>query len=321
MDPVTTNEINQDEARLVYAGIQAVAAQCDGAMSDDGVGFNGQDTLFGKRIAAQPFDQWSPAIILEAARIASTYRKQIEARTGVDVSTLDLVKGTANNLTNRVARDEARGFDRVGLKANRKAERFPDGTIRMSWNSKDPDCFGVLLAEVKALPGRRWTGQFNEVAMSIEALDFIERHAVATNFDVDLVRSDLTTAVRVGVEAPAPAPKPLQVRLEGDVVRLSFPYDPAAVAAVRNLPGRKYHGDTKTNTVHLSHDVLRFAEQFNLTVDPAVVEALKGQEDAGAAEAKQERLLAQVSGSADPSALPGDFLAQVLAACPKARAV
>jgi hypothetical protein len=82
----------EEQYKLVYAGIISVAQRCDGARSDDGIGFNGQDTHFGRRIASVPFEEWTQDIKEEAARIAATYRGQIEAYIGVNLNQLPVVR-------------------------------------------------------------------------------------------------------------------------------------------------------------------------------------------------------------------------------------
>src|ERR1700676_42244 len=82
----------KQQYKAVYAGICAVARRCDGALTQDGVGFNGQDTHFGRRIASVPFYGWTPEVKVEAARISLTYKVQIETYTVVDVGVLDVVR-------------------------------------------------------------------------------------------------------------------------------------------------------------------------------------------------------------------------------------
>lgn len=312
-DHTSTAIPTEEQYALVYAGIAAVAAACDGAIDDDGVGFNGQDTKFGKRIASVPFSEWTPEIKAEAARIAARYRKQIEASTGIDITALPVVQ-EASGHTNTIARNQARGFENLGLKTERKARLIEGNIIALTWHRKDPDCFGSLLTEVKALPGRRWTGSVNEVDLSVEALDFIERNDVAAEFDVETARTLLAATPAV---VPA-APKP-NVVLDPAGVRISFPYNQAAVDGVRRLPGRSYDGSSKTNTADLHPEVLAFADEFNLVVDPAVVEAINNLGATKAAVQTEAQIRRTVSALADPAALPAEFAARVLAACPKAK--
>lgn len=107
----------EEQYALVYAGIAAVASNCDGAVTEDGVGFNGQDTKFGKRIAAVPFEAWTDDVKLEAARIANTYQKQILSYLGVEIQLLPVVREAMGKDTNRQARDDARDFERRAFHA------------------------------------------------------------------------------------------------------------------------------------------------------------------------------------------------------------
>lgn len=151
----------ETEYRQVYAAICAIATRCDGALSDDGVGFNGQDTHFGRRIASVPFEDWTPEVRAEAARIAGRYATQAETYTGVDVRQLDVVREAQGRPTIHAARDQARGFERRARGAakieQRKAEVRPDGRVKVSWVKGDPD-FSALLDAARALPGRRFVG-------------------------------------------------------------------------------------------------------------------------------------------------------------------
>jgi hypothetical protein len=326
----TTTDLSTDEQyQLVYNGIIAVAANCDGAITGDGVGFNGQDTHFGRRIASVPFSEWTDDVKAEAARIARTYKGQIEAYTGVVITDLPVVQD-ASDETNRAARNDARGYENVGKKAARKATRLDDGRLELTWDRKDPDCFGALLTAVKALPGRRWNGSANVVDFSAEALAFIEEFGLQADFDAAALRPDAEAASaeqqaakeafwaeqnRIAAEKRAANNS---ITLEDGKVRVRFDYEATLVAAVRDLPGRRYDGATKSNVVDLTPEVLAFAQQHGLTIDPAISDALAGAEVAQSAEQAERTLRRTVSGLANPANLPDEFVQRVLAACPKA---
>jgi hypothetical protein len=327
----TTDLTPDEQYQLVYNGITAVASRCDGAVTEDGVGFNGQDTHFGRRIASVPFSEWTPDVKIEAARIANRYQTQIEAYTGIAVTELPVVQAAKELKTLTSARNDARGYENVGKKAERKATRLNDGRLALRWNSKDPDCFGALLTAVKALPGRRWTGSENVVDFSAEALAFIEEFGLkAVNFDVAELAPDAQAASeeaqaakdafwaeqnRIAEEKRSANNR---ITLEGSRVRIRFDYDPAKVAAVRDLPGRQYDGSSKSNTADLHPAVLTFAKDHGLAVDPAVVEALGNVEATVSAAQAEATLRKGVSNLANPAELPADFVQRVLDACPKA---
>lgn len=322
--PLSDNHdlITTEQQRIVYEGIQAVASRCDGAVSLDKKGFNGQDTHFGRRISAMSFEEWTPEIHAEAARIANVYREQILSYTGHDVRNLAIVRAREDAETNHVARSQARQDEkRRNHISDRKARLTTDG-IDLSWSSKDPDCFGVLLTEVKRLPGRRYSNGHNYVALSIEALDFIERHSVEADFDIDSERAKLVPVESVtlnvgGTAVQAPPAKPADIVLLNDrQVRIRFPYNPDMVTAVRSLPGRTYddgrYGEAKSNLADLHPEVLAFADRFGLVVAPEVTDALSGAMEAHAAVQSAADLNEAVSRLADPSALPADFLAKLI---------
>ena len=42
---------NTETKEAIHAAVASIAARCDGADTQDGIGFNGSDTKFGKRAA------------------------------------------------------------------------------------------------------------------------------------------------------------------------------------------------------------------------------------------------------------------------------
>ena len=53
----------------------SLASRCDGAVQDDGQGYNGLDSRFGKSISAQAI--WTPAIQHAAKKMLRKYREQL----------------------------------------------------------------------------------------------------------------------------------------------------------------------------------------------------------------------------------------------------
>jgi hypothetical protein len=323
----------EEQYKLVYAGIISVAQRCDGARSDDGIGFNGQDTHFGRRIASVPFEEWTQDIKEEAARIAATYRGQIEAYIGVNLNQLPVVreanewdvvrdfsgvepKGTSEKRggqTNHAARDQARAIERrqaaSHLIADRKAVKGQvEGTLRLTWNSKDPDCFGALLAAVKLLPGRIYdrVTQSNVVDFTPEAVDFIEEFALAADFDLTTARGEAAKVAQAIAERP-------HITLAGKgQVKLDTPYDRDMVEAIKSLPGRRYQGGS-INLADLHPAILTFAKQFKLNV-AADVKAALDQDQASKLDGETKAtMLLFVSRQADPANLPPAFEALVAA--------
>lgn len=80
------------QGKLIHEAICGIAANCDGAVERDKIGFDGSDTKYGRRVAQIPFAEWTNEILLESARILGLkYKGQAQAATGIDVSVLPLV--------------------------------------------------------------------------------------------------------------------------------------------------------------------------------------------------------------------------------------
>lgn len=306
----------EDQYEAVYAGIVAVATRCDGAQTKDGVGFNGQDTHFGRRIASVPFSSWTDDVKEEAARISLTYKIQIHTYTGIDVATLDVVREAADLSTNHNARQTARDYERRARSAAKADERkvdFVNGILVFSWVKGDPD-FGALLEGVKALPGRRfnWNSKTNEVPVSQETIDFI----LAWDFPLSKAAQ---SAIETFKTVPAiPFGAPIHITLEGDKAIIQAPYDANRLTAVRALPGRFFNRARKVDEVSLDPALLVFAAKFNLNVHPAVVQAISAPDglmaSAKAAQGLAEcrtALLRSVSRLSNPEDLPASFVALV----------
>jgi SNF2 family DNA or RNA helicase len=56
---------------------QHLAIVCDGAVAQDGVGFNGGDTRFGHQMAKVPYEDWTPAQAFAVWRMLQKYKRQI----------------------------------------------------------------------------------------------------------------------------------------------------------------------------------------------------------------------------------------------------
>ena len=327
----------EEQYALVYQGITAVAARCDGAVSEDGVGFNGIDTHFGRRIASVPFEEWTDEIKEEAARIAATYKTQIITYIGVNLNELPVVREAnewdvvrdfsgvepkdgavsekRGGSTNHVARDQARAIERrqAGNKliAERKAVKTADGKLALSWNSKDPDCFGALLTAVKALPGRSYSSGVNTVDFTPEAVAFIEEFALAADFDLEIAKAEAVVAVEAEKAKPRVTLHPSK---KDTVVIDAGGWNPDRVADAQKLPGRWFNRANKTDECDLTPAVLTFAKKWNLVVAADVEAKLNGLQAAKLDEQTQADMLSFASRLADPAELPPAFVAMVEAA-------
>jgi SNF2 family DNA or RNA helicase len=75
----------------VREALQAISRNCDGAISQDGVGFNGVDTGFAKTLLTKT--TWTPKMELAAHKILKKYRKQL-LNNDINYDTLELMEQT-----------------------------------------------------------------------------------------------------------------------------------------------------------------------------------------------------------------------------------
>jgi hypothetical protein len=310
---MATDLTAEQQFELVYQGICAVAARCDGARTEDGVGFNGQDTHFGRRIASVPFSEWTGHVMVEAARIANRYQGQILSYTGIDVTTLKVVTDALGRETNHLARDHARGYERRAETLSCRKIDAVDGALGIFYAKKDPD-FDALLTTCKALPGRRfdWERKCNVVPASEAIEDFI----LTWDFPI-------TDAALALLQAPKAEVFNVTLAENGQKLVIDTPYDPALVEAIKILPGRSYKGGS-INFADPGTTVLALVDRFALTIHPDARAACDNAQaalaaahaDALAAE-DRKTVMAHVSRQKDPTTLPAvfiDMLAHVLPA-------
>jgi hypothetical protein len=311
----------EEQYELVYGSILDVAGNCDGAVDRDGVGFNGVDTKFGRRIASVPRSQWTPDVMLEACKIILKYRDQVLARTGVDVGTLSVVREAQDNGTNYAARNQARTYEKrakhlaarqIGVVRNQKGQRV----LGIRWANGDPD-FDSFLKLVRDLPGRTWNGETktNEVPYSPQVETFIEEWDFTVT---EAGQAFIQAALTVAPVAPAPQVSyEITLGVDGRVViktNLTAPGQPAA-DAVRSLPGRSFNRSLYANTANAHPQVLAFARTFNLNVHPDAVRAceaagaaLQAADASGLAQTDIDMVMNTVSRCNGPEELPAVFV-------------
>lgn len=315
--PATPDE----QYAVAFAGIQEVAARCDGARSLDLKGFDGQDTHYGRRIAAVPFERLTEDDKAEIARIALKYRQQILAYTGNDMSTLDVVLDAQGAGTNHTSRQNARRYEKLSaVQAARKVTLLTSGKVGVSWASKgDPD-FSALVEAARKLPGR----EYNRATTTNEVDATPELLAFANEWDLE-VPADVIAAVEARKAAVVAAPQVFNIGLlkgsNGTRLWIKADYNADRVAEARNLPGRRWNGGDKLDEVDAHPAVLAFAERWNLAISPKAQAAINdaGEEalDAAAPDATETRklntegVLALASRAGSVTELPAEFVALV----------
>ena len=71
------DKVDMALVELVHLGLNRLAGSCDGARAIDDSGFNKFDTTFGKSLAAQKPEWWSPKQVVCAAKMVIKYKRQL----------------------------------------------------------------------------------------------------------------------------------------------------------------------------------------------------------------------------------------------------
>ena len=226
----------------LVTAVRYLAGQCDGAQSQDGVGYNGTDTHFGRALAMIDPSAWYPGHIVEATRMIAKYRGQL-AGGGINI---DEIPSASDE--NAVTSREFRVFDfdpDTGLFC---VIPYGDGF--------DPRGLGGRWDRLR----KRWNIPTASAAGVLEVLEYW-----------GLGISDSARAFCENPPETGPAPPAGSIDANDNEFVIAFDYDRALVDAVKNLPGRRWDADHKRWTAPLTSVrlVLAFAEQHRFTLTDA----------------------------------------------------
>lgn len=128
------------DVRLIQQAVRYLASRCDGAISEDGCGFNKTDSAFGKSLAER--EKWTKAQAQAALKMLKKYKGQLQAG-GFDIEKLfDGSEITYPHLQ-QVQQEKVKQMNIV--------KKIDDRTMEIRYKF-DPE----LLQLVKSLPGRRF---------------------------------------------------------------------------------------------------------------------------------------------------------------------
>lgn len=133
------------EARIkLHNACLYLSARCDGAMSEDGQGFNKNDANFGHSLAEHPFQKWSQNQAHWAQKMLKKYRAQLE-RGGIDLSGLPEIEKPENPQLRAVPHRESHPSG---------VSFTPRGVIQFQF-PYDPEA----VKQIREISGRRWNAE------------------------------------------------------------------------------------------------------------------------------------------------------------------
>lgn len=193
--------------------VRNLAAVCDGAVTEDGAGFNGGDSAWGHRLAAVPDESWLTRDYIEASERCAKYARQL-------------------------------GFAIPKIAMSKRVVDFVDGgfLIAFPYNS-------ALVAAVRNVPMRWFDGAVKAWRAPSSQKEAVLTFAAANGFDVtDAAKNVIPSAV---AETVAVAKEVIESRIEvsGDKATIRFEYVPEIVSSVKRLSDAGWNSKTKTWTV------------------------------------------------------------------------
>lgn len=253
-------------AEALKAACAAVAGHCDGAIDDDGVGFNKADTSFGRYIAAVPASEWTEEVCAAVSDMLRKYQGQLTDN-GIDYAALprtEIVwerKAATSDMKEKaetVAVREAVEAVRSGLKM--RGEVVKTYTKRMIATRNADGSFDLfsprrqdLIDAIKALPyrSRKWTGTcWNVSGEGLSGLSaIIERFGfIVAEADLAALRAQGEVEAKREAERKAAESRVQHITIENDRIVARTPYNPEAVAEMQRIQGRRWDGERKLNT-------------------------------------------------------------------------
>jgi superfamily II DNA or RNA helicase len=237
--------------------VGALAARCDGAKQLDGVGFDGKDSPFGKRLAMIPAGQWTPEMCWDAWQMLGNYKTQlaeygypfdsIPRPPGVDIGIVDNGWGGA-----KASRDAAKKL------ASNRAVKIEVGTDHITMvGPYNAD----RVADCRAIPGRRWTGRHDTFPLTSAkaVVAMAAKHGIPIPDELELLARDAPDPMEA-IKAARSA------RIVSNRLRIRTEYDPKLVTRLRMLPEAVWSKADSAWTVALDPVTLEFCDEFDITL-------------------------------------------------------
>jgi SNF2 family DNA or RNA helicase len=254
----------------LYQAVSALASRCDGAKTLDGVGFNGQDTKFGRRAAEMPLDTWSVEIACEVSRMLPLYRKQLESM-GYKLDEIGLI--TSDTHDSVKARDQAR-----------QAEYARNNAPYVIMN-------GETVKVCKSFPIKdelsRNGFKFTSATRSWDAPLNGRTAATVLNLGVKLteVQKQLFQSIPADEgkkDIPAVTAENIRVcDIHHNHLILQTPkFGTVPLAVTRAIPGRKWDGTRKVDCISANIYLYRLADEYNLTISDKAREMIENGREA-----------------------------------------
>lgn len=252
--------------KAIFDAVKTIADRCDGAHSQDGVGFNGSDTAFGRRLSWVSPELWTDGMVWEAYEMLEKYSGQLEAF-GVSYDALPIPVSQLFSDGRYDAKTLSKGLEQQ----KSQVIKLGDDAFNVEFKY---DAF--LVSEVRKLNGAKWNKEDKIWSVPLSSAKALVEFAETHNFSfqtsaasqIDTVRGTSMWSDNVAVDNKTKRVLSLQ---DGKLV-FDFDYDQHIVNAVKGINGRAWDSKNKVWTVPpiSTKEAITVARHFDFEIDKAV---------------------------------------------------
>jgi SNF2 family DNA or RNA helicase len=243
----------ESEYSQLAEALRSIALSCDGAVTEDSVGFNKSDSRIGTQLALIPESYWTPTMAYSAWIMLAKYSKQLKKLGFV----YDEIKPPKRAYT-----DIHQDLDSVyGSKVDRRVTKVNNNfVIHCQYDEQ-------ITAELKQITGIVWNSAASVwIAPESAKLEVAE---FASKYQFNVSQEAQTQLPEVIQDTE----KSLTISKRGMAV-IKFPYDPEIIAEVKKLPQRIWDMKKKHWTAPITIGVLEFADKYKFDVEDSVREKI-----------------------------------------------
>jgi SWI/SNF-related matrix-associated actin-dependent regulator 1 of chromatin subfamily A len=276
---MTTHE--EHKYQPLFEAICSIADRCDGAVTQDGTGFNGGDAKFGKRMSQTPVIDWSYDQACDVYVMLRTYRGQLSAR-GIN---FDVLVSPGDSYDRCAGRDLARAQEYA--RKNQPYVEMMGSTILVlkSFQIKDDLKSNGFAFDPRHVNSKAWEAPLNaQTAATVIRLGVSLTDAQREIFEA---QGEFTPEIEpetetVHIDVCRDHPSSLRRGTVGTHLTLSVPYGTIPLAITRALPARQWDHFNKCDHIDPNLKIYILAEEYGLNISDdakAMIETTREQQE------------------------------------------
>jgi SNF2 family DNA or RNA helicase len=243
----------ESEYSQLAEALRSIALSCDGAVTEDSVGFNKSDSRIGTQLALIPESYWTPTMAYSSWIMLAKYSKQLR-KLGFVYDEITPPK--------RAYTDIHQDLDSVyGSKVDRRITKVNNNFIIHCQYDEQ------VTSELKQITGVVWNSAASVwIAPESAKLEVAE---FASKYQFNVSKEAQTQLPEVIQDTE----KSLTISKRGMAV-IKFPFDSEIITEVKKLPQRTWDMKKKHWTAPITIGVLEFADKYKFDVEDSVREKI-----------------------------------------------